>query len=293
MVVIGIAVGALGTLIGAGGGFLVVPLLMLVFGASPAMAAGTSMVMVTVNSFVGTVAYVRQGKVDWRGGLFLSIAAFPGSLLGAWLGTRLPTKQFSLLFGALLLSLALWIIYQSLRKAAPRPAPSVATAAVAPGNGGDAAAAHAEEPVAADARGWRLCRQLVEAGGPVHAYCFVLPVGAVLSFVVGVVGGMLGIGGGPLMVPAMIYALHYPVHIAAATSQFIIALTSVGAATYYHSTGHVLMPQAVALSIGTVAGAPLGAWLSRKVNSRQLVMVLAVVLLVLGVRLLISGPSSH
>lgn len=289
---IGIGVGALGTLIGAGGGFLVVPLLIMAFGAEPAMAAGTSMVMVTINSLVGTVAYARQGKVDWRGGLFLSAAAYPGTLLGAWVGTRLPARQFSLIFGVLLLLLAGWMIYQSLRKAsAPR-------ALAAAAEGGDAEGGDAEDadPVPAEPaipHGWRFCRHLVEIGGPVHAYCFAMPLGALLSFVIGFLGAMMGIGGGPLLVPAMIYALHYPPHIATATSQFIKALTSVGAAAVYLLSGKILVDQAIVLSLGTVVGAPFGAWLSKRTNARQLVLILAVVLLFLSTRLLAAGPATH
>ncbi len=271
MFLAGIGVGIIGTLIGAGGGFLVVPLLILAFGAAPAMAAGTSMVMVTVNSVVGTYFYAKQGKVDWRGGLFLSAVAYPGTLLGAWVGTRLPAREFSLLFGILLLVLAGWMIYQSLRR--PQAGREVAVAR------------ESKEGSEGGARGWRFCQRLVEVYGPVHAYCFSIPLGAFLGFAIGFLGAMMGIGGGPVLVPAMIYALHYPPHIATATSQFIKALTSVGATAVYLSSGKLMIDQALALSLGTVLGAPAGAALSRKVNARQLVVILALMRLFLGLRL--------
>lgn len=286
MFLTGIGVGALGTLIGAGGGFLVVPLLIMAFDAAPAMAAGTSMIMVTVNSLVGTVAYARQGKVDWRGGLFLSAAAYPGTLLGAWVGTRLPAREFSLMFGVLLLLLAGWMIYQSLHRSAS--ARKETAAAAEEGDTGDAVPA---EP--ATASGWRFCRHLVETGGRVHAYCFAMPLGALLAFGIGFLGAMMGIGGGPLLVPAMIYALHYPPHIATATSQFIKVLTSFGAAAVYLHSGKLLVGEAVALSLGTVIGAPAGAWLSRRVNAGHLVLILALVLLFLGIRLVTAGHATH
>lgn len=289
MFLVGIGVGALGTLIGAGGGFLVVPLLILAFGASPAMAAGTSMIMVTVNSLVGTIAYARQGKVDWRGGLFLSGVAYPGTLLGAWAGTRLGAHQFSVIFGGVLLLLAAWMIYSTLRESqTAKPLTSAAA------ESGDAAVPVpsdriGEEPVSA--RNWRFCQRLVERFGPVHAYCFSMPLGAALGFGIGFLGAMMGIGGGPVLVPAMIYALHFPPHIATATSQFIKALTSVGAAAVYIKSGHILMGDAVALSLGTVIGAPAGAWLSRRVSGRQIVLILAAVLLFLGIRMMSAVPS--
>lgn len=276
MFLAGVGVGIVGTLVGAGGGFLVVPLLILAFGAAPAMAAGTSMVMVAVNSIVGTYFYARQGKVDWRGGLFLSAVAYPGTILGAYVGTRIPAREFALLFGLLLLALAAWMIYQSLR--GPRGRREVA------------AAEEADPPTA---RGWRFCQRLVEIHGPVHAYCFSIPLGAFLGFAIGFLGAMMGIGGGPVLVPAMIFALHYPPHIATATSQFIKALTSVGAAAVYLSSGKLVVGHAIALSVGTVIGAPAGAALSRKVNARQLVAILALMLLFLGVRLVAAGADRH
>ncbi len=147
-----------------------------------------------------------------------------------------------------------------------------------------------EEP--ASARNWRFCQRLVERFGPVHAYCFSIPLGALLGFAIGFLGAMMGIGGGPVLVPAMIYALHFPPHIATATSQFIKALTSVGAAAVYVGSGDILLKDAVGLSLGTVIGAPAGAWMSRKMNGRQLILILAVVLLFLGLRMIMAGPSA-
>ncbi len=265
---IGVLVGLVGTLVGVGGGFVVVPLLILGFGIPPSMAAGTSLVMVTVNALAGAVAYARQGRIDMRGALFLTAVSYPGSLLGAWLGTRLPARPFSLAFGLLLIGMAAWMAWNALRRAGGR--------------------ASAETAAAVEASGWRF-RTAVrdERGAPVEV-SLPVPLATALCFAIGFAGGMLGIGGGPLLVPALIYALGYPVHVATATSQMVIALTSAGAALVHLSAGEVLVRRAAALSLGALLGAPLGAALSRRVRARQLVLALAAMLLFLGVRLVVA-----
>lgn len=289
---IGFVVGTIGSVVGAGGGFLIVPLLLLVFHVEPAAAAGTSLVAVTVTAVVATITFARQGKVDWYGGLFLTATGYPGSLLGAWVGARVHPDQFFTIFGSVLALLAIWMIYKTLHRTEKNPSPGMATEKADEGE--TAAAADPEDSGEGAARnGMRLCRRLAETYGPVHTYCFVMPLAALLSFGIAFLGGMLGIGGGPILVPAMIYALGYPVHIATATSPFIIAFTAVGAAAMHIHGGHVLMDRAIALSLGSAAGATTGAWLSRRLKGNQIVYLLSAVLLLLGIRLVTAGLSVH
>ncbi len=87
----------------------------------------------------------------------------------------------------------------------------------------------------------------------------------------------------------MIYLLHYPAHVAPATSQFVILLTSGGAAVVYALAGKVTASYAASLAAGTLAGAPLGAWLARRLSARQLVLVLAGLLFLTGLRLTLQS----
>ncbi len=102
----GVAVGTVGALAGVGGGFLVVPVLLLAFHLPPAVAAGTSLVMVAANALAGSLLHGRRGLLDWRGGLFLTGTAYPGTLLGAHFGARLRSEHFTLAFGLLLVAMA-------------------------------------------------------------------------------------------------------------------------------------------------------------------------------------------
>jgi len=266
LALVGAAVGVIGTLVGAGGGFLVVPILVLGLSVQPSLAAGTSLVVVTANAVVGTAAHGLRGRVDWPAGLFLAVASYPGSLLGAWLGPRIRADLLTLGFGVLLILLALWMAYRIFQESRQ-----------------EAATAEPRRP--APHGPIRMIRRLPLPRGKSYTFTFDIPIAVAGSLVIGLLGGLLGIGGGPLLVPFLIFGLNYPAHVAAATSQLNIALTSFGAALVYLLQGSLIPSYAVALSAGVIVGSPLGAWLATRIKARILVWMMAGILLFLGLRL--------
>jgi uncharacterized membrane protein YfcA len=102
----GLGIGALGTLIGAGGGWMIVPLLLFGYHFSPQEAVGTSLAVVFLNALSGSAAYMVQGRVLYRMGLAFAFATIPGALLGASLVQYLDSRWFSMLFGVFLLLIA-------------------------------------------------------------------------------------------------------------------------------------------------------------------------------------------
>ncbi len=106
LVGLGVAIGAFGTLIGAGGGFLLVPLLLLLYHFSHPTAVGTSLALVFLNAASGTVAYLRQRRVDLSLGGTFAAATIPGAVAGAFVSRLLSTSTFSLTFGVILLGIA-------------------------------------------------------------------------------------------------------------------------------------------------------------------------------------------
>lgn len=100
-VALGVVAGAYGTLIGVGGGVLVVPVLLLAH-VAPKDAAGTSMAVVLANSVSGSISFLRRGRVDVRSGLVFALAGLPGALLGALADQFVPRRVFGFLFGVLL-----------------------------------------------------------------------------------------------------------------------------------------------------------------------------------------------
>jgi uncharacterized membrane protein YfcA len=198
--------------------------------------------------------------------MWFAAATVPGAVLGAYGARAFSGKSFDLVFGALLIVVAALLSW--------RPA------------AGPATPPPAGKEEKAPPWAWHVERRFADSGGEVFHYRYDRARGLVLSFFVGFLSSVLGIGGGIVHVPALIYLLGFPAHIATATSHFILAVTA-GVGTVAHlAFGHVLVWPAVLMGAGAMAGAPLGAWLSRRFHGRWIVRGLALALVVVGIRLL-------
>lgn len=263
LALLGVVVGAYGTLIGAGGGFVLVPALLLIYPHEPpARITAISLAVVFFNALSGTAAYARMGRVDYTTGSTFALATVPGAVAGVFATSLFARGPFDILLGILLLLLAAWI---SLRPAVADQAP---------------------------AEGEQLThRTVVDVAGTTYTYAYDRRIGLALSGVVGFLSSMLGIGGGIIHVPVMVGLLHIPAHVATATSHFILTLTS-----FTGSLVHVLrgdfrgvVPQTAALSVGVIAGAQVGARLSNRLRGTLIVRLLAVALAVVGIRLIVGA----
>lgn len=241
-IVFGFFVGTYGSMVGVGGGFLIVPAL-LALGTPARVAAGTSMVVVLANAASSTFSYLRQKRVDLRSGLIFSAAGIPGAILGAWADQHVPHRVFTVLFGLLLVAVAIRAV---LATNDPPPAAEPGDEAMAP------QAAHLQS------------RDFVDAMGVRHQYRFNVWAAIGVSAFTGFLASMFGIGGGVVQVPAMAYLFGFPAHIAVATSQFIIFITSIFGAGTHAYYGDILPWPALFLSIGAIGGAQLGARLAAR-----------------------------
>ena len=264
-VALGVAVGTLGTLIGAGGGFILLPVLALLSPFEPtATLTATSLAVVAANATSGTVAYWRQRRIDLRSGIAFAVATVPGSIAGALVGRSIPRGPFDVAFAAVLLALAVVLVRV-------RPA---------------------EGPAAPEGRAWgRIARTLSDETGTVYRYGVDLRLGIAISFVVGFVSTVLGVGGGFIHVPALVAVLGFPVHIATATSHFVLAIMAAVATVTHLLAGDLAdsWPRAVYISIGAIAGAQLGARLSARVHGQVIVRILAAALVIVALRLAAQG----
>ena len=264
-IVFGFGVGVYGTLVGAGGGFLVVPFLLLVKHFSPAQAAGTSLVVVFMNAISGTIAYARQKRIDYKSGLWFAAAALPGSFLGAYMVNLLSARSFHLAVGILLSMIALILLW--------RP---------------HGALAGAQARASRRRAYWPKQKRIVDAEGHVFEYSYDRAVGLALSFVVGFLSSLLGIGGGIIHVPALVLLLGFPAHISTATSHFILAITAATGAASHFALGHVKLGAGLAMGAGAVLGAPVGARLSQRTKGAWILRGLALALLAVGIRLIVQ-----
>jgi uncharacterized membrane protein YfcA len=260
----GFVVGAYGTLIGAGGGFVLVPILALLYPAeSPELLASISLAVVFFNALSGSAAYARLGRIDYRSGLPFALATIPGAVLGALTTSFLPRRLFDGALGAVLVvgSIALLLSADGGRKRAATSAPQAAT------------------------------RTLVEADGTRHVYSYNMAAGIGISIAVGFVSSLLGIGGGIIHVPILTYVLHFPVHIATATSHFVLAVMALAGTLVHIATGVFAhgVRRTLALGIGVLIGAQLGARLSGRIGGGWILRGLAIALGFIGVRVLLQA----
>ena len=262
---LGFAIGTIGTLIGAGGGFILLPVLALLFPLEPTgTLTATSLAVVAANATSGAIAYGRQRRIDYRSGIAFAIATLPGSIAGALLARAIPRGPFDTAFALVLLALAAVLLRTRTEQG----------------------------PAAPEGRAWgRVPRALVDAQGTVHRYSVELPLGIAISFVIGFASSLLGIGGGFIHVPALIAVLGFPVHIATATSHFVLAImATVGTITHLLAGDLTeVWPRAVYLAVGAVAGAQVGARLSTRVRGTVIVRLLAAALVIVALRLAAQG----
>jgi uncharacterized membrane protein YfcA len=248
---LGLGIGALGTLIGAGGGWMIVPILLFGYGFPPQQAVGTSLAVVFLNALSGSIAYMAQRRVLYRMGTAFAAATIPGALLGVWLVQYLNSKWFSVLFGLFLLFIATFLLRgQQLlfRRSAVR---SVTEA------------------------------DLQSLRSPV------MRLGMLLSALVGILSSVFGVGGGIVHVPFLIVVLGVPVHAATATSHFVLAITSLTGCLTFLSQGQVNLSVAASMGAGVLIGAQGGAVLSRRMRSEPIRRILAIALAVFAARLIL------
>lgn len=259
---LGFGVGVFGTLVGAGGGFILTPALLLVYpNNSPALITAISLVVVFFNAGSGTFAYTRQRRVDYRSGLVFAACTLPGSVLGVLVADKVSRPTFDVIMGAVLVALAVWLL-----------------------RGRDEPHGYGQ------GRGSR--RKITDREGKEYRYRANVRLGGALSVLVGFLSSFLGIGGGVVHVPLLVAVLGFPTHIATATSHFVLAImalvatiTHVLAGTFHHGVG---LRRAAALSVGVVFGAQLGAKLSQRLSGTVIQRLLAGGLLALGIRLVLS-----
>jgi uncharacterized membrane protein YfcA len=117
LLLIGLFSGAYGIMVGAGGGFILVPALLIIMKMPPEMAAGTGLVVVFVNALSGVSGFAKQKRIDYPLTLFILIGALPGSFIGVRLAQILPTQVFYGAFAVMLIFLGIFLLYKNRGKA--------------------------------------------------------------------------------------------------------------------------------------------------------------------------------
>jgi uncharacterized membrane protein YfcA len=266
----GLAVGFISGMFGIGGGFLMTPLLIFI-GISPAVAVASVSTHIAASSFSGVIAYWRRRAIDTALALMLLAGGILGTMIGVWLFSQLrAVGQLDLTIGlsylTLLCVVGVMMIVESVR-----------------------AIARARQGKPAEVR--RPGSHMWIHGLPIklrfkqsRIYVSVIPLW-IIGFVIGFIGAVMGIGGGFLLVPALIYIMRVPTGVVIGTSMILTLVTMASATVMHSATNHLVdAVLALILMVGGVIGAQFGARAGQRIRGEQLRLLLGILVLLVGLR---------
>ncbi|MEW6002364.1 MAG: sulfite exporter TauE/SafE family protein [Nitrospirota bacterium] len=269
---LGLAVGILSGLFGVGGGFLMTPLLIM-FGIPSTIAAATDSNQIVAASTSGTYAHWKVGNVDFKMGLYLLIGGFIGGLIGVQAIKVLRAMGnadfvIKMTYVVMLGIVGTYMFFESLSSMKRKKKEEVRVKKKESGIS-------------------RFLKSLpfqthFEKSGVTHSA--LVPI--FLGIFVGILAAIMGVGGGFLMVPVMVYLLRMPMHVVVGTSLFQILFTCIEVTFLQAYTNHTVdFTLAVLLLLGSTVGAQVGAVLGRKLKGEQLKILLAVIVLVVTAKI--------
>lgn len=259
--------GLLGALTGLGGGVVIIPMLVLLFHINIHLAMGAALMSVIATSSGAAAAYLREGYINLRIGMFLEVAAVIGALFGALAVAWVSTTAIAIIF-----SLVLFIsAYLTIRR-------------------------KEEKEQYTTSHPWAAKLKL-NGTYPIHHeikqyHVQHVPLAFSLLGIAGFLSGLLGIGSGTLKVLAMDQALRLPYKVSTTTSNFMIGITAAVSAGIYLANGYINPLVTFPVILGVIVGAFLGAkWLPR-IHTRVLRIVFSIVICFIGLQMLYEAITT-
>jgi uncharacterized protein len=260
ILLVGLIVGAFGSMLGIGGGVLLIPLLTAFFGVPIKTAIGASIVSVIATSSAAGAVYVGRGLTHSRLAMALEVATTSGALAGGITAMLISPRLLAALFGIIL-----FYVGFSMRSLAQESRKTGHTGLL--------------DISYVDPLSGRIIRYGVRKFG--------LGLGA--SFLAGNVSGLLGIGGGIIKVPIMTLVMGVPLRASIATSNFMIGITAATSAIVYYAHGYINPGIAVPSALGVLLGAQIGTRIGGRLRSQRLKQVFQLLLLIFAVQMFIQA----
>ena len=263
---ISVVAGFFGSLVGLGGGIVVVPVLTLLYHIDIRYAIGASIVSVIATSSGAAAAYVRERLTNLRVAMLLELGTTTGAITGAYLAGVLPLHWLFLIFGVVLAASAVAMIYRIRQSPENQITDSWA----------DRLKLHGRyfDPALGKTVAYRVARTRL---------------GLVLMYLAGTISGLLGIGSGILKVLAMDLAMRIPIKVSTASSNFMIGVTAAASAGVYFSRGDIDPFIASPVAVGVVVGATIGSRVMPKTDNRVLRVIFVLVLLFVAAQMILKG----
>ena len=267
ILLVSILAGLVGAVFGLGGGVLIIPFLTLVEGIPVPLAVGASLVSVVATSSASAATYVQDRLTNLRLGMFLEVGTVAGAITGAYVSILLPNPVLLVLFGAILLY-ATFVIISNRRIDFP--------AGVVPDRLSKMLRLASEYPDKVTRLNikYDVTRTRQTLG---------------ISYVAGIVSGLLGIGGGAISVPTMNLLSKVPIKVASATSNFMIGVTAAASGSVYFLRGDVHPLLVAPLMIGVVGGAFVGTRVLQVTAPRRVKVAFGILLGVVSILMILKG----
>lgn len=256
--------GFLGSLTGLGGGFIIIPMLTLIFGIDIRYAIGASLVAVIATSSGAAAAYVKEGITNIRLGMFLEIATTLGAVSGAFIAVYTPTHVIAVIFGFILIFSAI-VSFQK--------------------KGEDI---HQTED-SLWAKRLKLNSTFPTPKG-IIAYTVTRVAGGFFTMIgAGLLSGLLGVGSGALKVIAMDNIMRIPFKVSTTTSNFMIGVTAAASASIYLYRGYIDPGLCMPVTLGVLGGALLGSRVLTNAKTTKLRTIFAFVIIAVALEMLYNG----
>ena len=271
LILLGLVTGLIASIAGIGGGVLFVPIFNLLLGIDIKKSIGTSLFTIFFLSLSSGTSYLRKRVVDVKTGLIFELASTPGALVGAYLTIILPAVYLKLIFSLVLIYSGIKMFRKKDRAKSPE------------GN-----IIYGEPHFTNHFTRFNVKRRITTKDGVTYEYTYNLLFGIILSFFAGVASGMLGIGGGTIKVPAMNLVLGIPIHVAVATSSFMIIFTTLSGIFAHIFLGNIIFEIAAFTIIGAIIGAQIGPRIATRIRKEMLRKIVGIILIIAALRMLIS-----
>lgn len=261
--IIGFLAAFVGSLVGLGGGIIFVPAMLFLYDnvetfswATPQTIVGISLITMVFTGMSSTLAYLKLKRVDVRTGLIFLVGSLPGSVFGSWMNTKMDVQSFSLYFGVLMLIIFFMMLIDREKLMKNR-----------------------QLEMTDKTRTFVIDHET-------YQYNVTIIPAFILSFAVGLLSGLFGIGGGTISVPAMILFFGIPVQIAIGTSMFMIFFISLISSSTHIFLGHIVWKYMLFFIIGSYIGGTVGAKTSKLFKGKTLEWFLKIVIIIAAIRLI-------
>nr|WP_164506089.1 sulfite exporter TauE/SafE family protein [Companilactobacillus insicii] len=269
LLVMGIAAGCLGAVLGIGGGMIITPILTIMMGLDIKYAIGASIISVIATSSGSTIAYLKDDMLNLRVAMFLEIATTVGAIMGALLVGVFSSTFLYVLFGFFLL----YSTYNMIRKLMDKKGESIYTGDDKIVNKLNLASTYYDK---AEQKQVDYSMKNV-------------PGGFIMMWAAGLASGLLGIGSGAFKVIAMDTIMKMPLKPSSATSNLMMGVTAAASATVYFFNGSIRPDIAGPLAIGVLVGALIGARVMQVLKPRIIRMIFVPIILYMGVQMVLKG----